>query len=85
MFAIHASDFRKNMASTLDRVANNAEPVLITRSGASAAVLLDINEYNALIETAYLLSNPTMAARLTRGIAEVEAGRAVSHQLIEVE
>ncbi len=83
MFAVHASDFRKNMAATLDRVSANAEPVLITRSGSSAAVLLDIDEYNSLVETAYLLSNPAMAARLARGIAEIEAGRATVRKLIE--
>ncbi|STZ76053.1 type II toxin-antitoxin system Phd/YefM family antitoxin [Bergeriella denitrificans] len=83
MFAVHASDFRKNMAAMLDRVADNAEPVLITRSGASAAVLLDIAEYNALTETAYLLSNPAMAARLAKGIAEVEAGKTTIRELAE--
>ncbi|MCP1659179.1 type II toxin-antitoxin system Phd/YefM family antitoxin [Neisseria perflava] len=83
MYALHTSDFRKNLAATLDRVADNAEPVLITRSGASAAVLLDINEYNALMETAYLLSNPVMAARLAKGIADVGAGRAAVRELVE--
>lgn len=83
MFALHASDFRKNLAATLDRVSENAEPVLITRSGASAAVLLDIHEYNALVETAYLLSNPIMAARLAKGVADVDAGRTKVRELAE--
>lgn len=83
MYAVHASDLRKNLAATLNRVADNAEPVLITRSGANSAVLLDINEYNALIETAYLLSNPTNAARLAKGIAEVEAGKTTIRELAE--
>ncbi|ASK27833.1 type II toxin-antitoxin system Phd/YefM family antitoxin [Neisseria chenwenguii] len=81
MFAVHASDFRKNLAAMLDRVADNAEPVLITRSGGAAAVLLDINEYNALTKTAYLLSNPVNAARLAKGIAEVEVGNTAVREL----
>ena len=36
MYAVHASELRKNLAATLDRVADNAEPVLITRSGGAA-------------------------------------------------
>ena len=83
MYAVHASELRKNLAATLDRVADNAEPALITRSGGAAAVLLDINEYNALAETAYLLASPANAARLAKGVADVAAGRTAVRGLAE--
>ena len=61
------SEFRKNLASNLDRVNDDCEPVLITRDrGKPAAVLMSLEEYASSEETMYLLRSPKNAAGLAR-------------------
>ena len=54
-------ELRNNLSSLLDDVSDRREHVLVTRNGAPAAVLVPIDEYEALEETAEVLgtSAPT--------------------------
>ncbi len=59
------SDFRKNLAATIDQVNDDHEPVLITRDrGKPAAVLMSLEDFASFEETRYLLKSPANAARL---------------------
>jgi antitoxin YefM len=76
------SELRKNLASTLDRVTEDREPVIITRDrGKPAAVLLSLEEFAAFEETAHLLRSPANAARLAESIAEFDAGGGTARKL----
>ncbi|WP_422136501.1 type II toxin-antitoxin system Phd/YefM family antitoxin [Endozoicomonas sp. ALD040] len=77
------SDFRAQLASTMDRVNDNHKPVMVTRQNGKPAVLMSVEDFNAYQETAYLMSSPENARRLNEAIAEIEAGNAVQHGLIE--
>ncbi len=78
------SDFRKNMASAIDQVADDHEPVLITRSGGkAAAVLMSLEDFASFEETRYLLKSPENAKRLLNAIEELDAGRGCEKALIE--
>ena len=68
MDAITYSSARANLASTMDRVCSNHEPLIITRSGEKAVVMLSLEDYKALEETAYLLRSPANARRLLSSI-----------------
>lgn len=72
MEAISYSHARANLARTLDSVVEDHAPVIITRQGEGAVVLLSLADYEALAETAYLLRSPANARRLLASIAEVE-------------
>ena len=74
MHTISYTTARTEFANTLDRVNDNQEPIIITRNGKASAVLLSMEEYESLQETAYLLSSPKNAQRLYESIAEVESG-----------
>ncbi len=65
-----------NFANTLDRVRDDCEPVIITREGDDAYIVLTLDEYNRLEETAYLLRPPANAARIQRSMEESESGLA---------
>lgn len=54
------SDFRKSIKGYIDSVIENNEPVLINR-GRQGAVLVSLNEYNAMARTASVLSSRTGA------------------------
>ncbi|APP79778.1 type II toxin-antitoxin system Phd/YefM family antitoxin [Xanthomonas hortorum pv. vitians] len=83
MDTITYSAARASLADTMDRVVNDHEPVIITRSGERAVVMVSLEDYKAMEETAYLLRSPKSAQRLLESIAQLEAGRGKERELAE--
>ncbi len=81
MDAITYSAARANLASTMDRVCNDHETLIITRNGAQSVVMLSLEDFKALEETAYLLRNPTNAKRLLAAASQLNAGKGVERKL----
>jgi antitoxin YefM len=81
--AITYSAARANLADTMDRVCEDHEPIIITRNGQQAVVMVSLEDYNAMEETAYLLRSPRNAKRLVDAIAELEAGKGHERKLVE--
>lgn len=77
------SESRANYAETLDSVVNDREEVVITRAGHEPVVIVSLDDYQALKETAYLLRSPENARRLITAIERLEAGGGASHELAE--
>jgi antitoxin YefM len=71
-------ELRSNLSSLLDEVSDRRDHVLVTRNGAPAAALIPIDEYEALEETAEILSDPDAVAALEAGLSELERGETVS-------
>ena len=72
---------RANLASTMDRVCSDHEALIITRNGDQAVVMLSLEDYKALEETAYLLRTPANAKRLLSAAAQLGAGKGVEREL----
>lgn len=84
MRATTYSDFRRNLSATIDGVADDHEPVLITRSGGkAAAVLMSLEDFAAFEETRYLLQSPENSERLLKAVQELDADNGVEQALIE--
>lgn len=83
MDAISYSTARANLATTMDRVCNDHAPVIITRKGESSVVMLSLDDYQALEETAYLLRSPANARRLLDAMEQLSAGQGSEHELAE--
>ena len=84
MKATTYSDFRRNLSATIDEVADDHEPVLITRSGGkAAAVLMSVEDFASFEETRYLLASPENAKRLLKAVEELDEGRGAEKALIE--
>jgi antitoxin YefM len=81
MDAITYSSARANLASTMDRVCSDHEPLIITRNGEKAVVMLSLEDYKALEETAYLLRTPANAKRLLSAAGQLNAGKGVERKL----
>jgi antitoxin YefM len=75
MKAITYTAARESLASTMDSVCDNHEPVVITRNRDQSVVLMSLQDYEALEETAYLLRVPANAKRLLASIESLEKGR----------
>lgn len=68
------TDARNNLASMMDRVVEDRDPAVITRTGREAVVMVAQGEWEAIQETLHLLSSPRNAQRLHAAIAELDAG-----------
>jgi antitoxin YefM len=65
----------------MDRVVEDHDCTIITRSNRPAAVLMALEDFESWQETAYLLSSPVNAARLLRSIRELDEGRGTAREL----
>jgi antitoxin YefM len=71
-------EFRTNLSELLSDVADRRDHVLVTRNGKPAAALVPIDEYEALEETAEILSDSVTLAQIEAGIAELTRGESVT-------
>lgn len=83
MDAITYSSARANLASTMDRVCNDHEALIITRNGQQSVVMLSLEDFTALEETAYLLRSPANARRLLTSIGQLSSGAGTARTLSE--
>ena len=83
MNAISYTSARANLAKTMDRVCSDHEPLIITRNGEQSVVMLSLDDFKALEETAYLLRSPANARRLLAATQELEAGKGKVRKLVK--
>lgn len=83
MDSISYSDARARLAKTMEKVCDDHTPIVITRKSARSVVMMSLEDYQALEETAYLLRSPRNARRLLESIAELEAGAGTEKELLE--
>jgi antitoxin YefM len=81
--AISYTTARANLAQTMKRVCADHEPLIITRNGEPSVVMLSLDDFKALEETAYLLRSPNNARRLMDAIDSLTAGGGQEHALAE--
>jgi len=74
---------RANLAKTMEKVCNDHTPVIITKNRDHSVVMISLEDYQALEETAYLLRSPRNAQRLLESISQLEAGGGLPKELIE--
>ena len=81
MKAITYTAARENLATTMDQVCDDHDPVIITRNREQAVVMLSLADYESLQETAYLLRSPANARRLLESIEELAKGKGIAKSL----
>ncbi|WP_255093995.1 type II toxin-antitoxin system Phd/YefM family antitoxin [Synechococcus sp. J7-Johnson] len=73
---------RANLAQTMRQVCDDHEPLIITRRGEPAVVMLSLDDFKAMEETAHLLRSPANARQLLESIAALGAGDGEVHELL---
>ena len=81
--AVNYTEARANLASIMDRVTEDHDTVIVTRQKAKPVVIMSLEDYNSIQETAFLLRSPENAARLRRGMEQVERGEAKVRELLD--
>ncbi|MCF8076248.1 MAG: type II toxin-antitoxin system prevent-host-death family antitoxin [Desulfotignum sp.] len=83
MEAITYTAARQNLAKTMEKVCNDHSPVIVTRKASNSVVILSLEDYEALEETAYLLRSPKNMKRLLESIAQLENNNGIERELID--
>jgi len=74
---------RQNLAKTMEKVCRDRAPVIVTRKTSESVVIMSLEDYEALEETAYLLRSPKNARRLMESIMQLEEGKGTERKLTE--
>ena len=82
MRAITYTSARSNLASTMKKVCDDHNPVIITRKNNESVIIISLEDYESLTETTYLLKSPKNAKRILGSIEELEAGKGKQRELI---
>jgi antitoxin YefM len=83
MEVLNYTEFRQNLAKSLDKVNDDAEIVIVSRSKGKNVVVMDLEEYNAMTETLHIVKSEPNRKRLQEAIDEMNSGVHYSHNLIE--
>jgi antitoxin YefM len=82
---VPAREFRSRLSELLSDVADRRDHVLVTRNGKPAAALVPIDEYEALEETAEILSDSATLAAIEAGLSELANGETITLQALRTE
>ena len=83
MKAITYTAARQNLAKTIEKVCKDHTPVIVTRKTNDSVVIMSLEDYEALEETAYLLRSPKNTRRLIESIAQLESGQGSVRELLD--
>jgi len=83
MDAMTYTKAKRSLSETMERVCQDHAPVIVTKRGDGAVVIMSLEDYESLVETSYLLKSPSNARRLLASIKELEDGRGKQRQLAE--
>ncbi len=68
----------------MDQVNDDHEPVIVTRAKGRPVVLVSLEDWASMDETAYLMASPANAKRLLEAIRELEAGKGLKRDVIDI-
>jgi antitoxin YefM len=83
MIAISGSKVRSNFKEICDKVIEDIEAVIVTRTRGENVVLISEKEYNNIMENFKIFSNPERYQKIKNGILQYENGKASERKLID--
>lgn len=79
------SHTRQNLSEIMNKVVDDRAPVLITRQSGEPVVMMSLQDFNALEETAYLMRSPKNAKRLIESIEQLAANGGETRELVNAD
>jgi len=77
------TEARENLSNIIEKVCEDHDPLVITKRRDKAVVMISLEDYESMEETAYLLRSPRNMQRLLESIKELEEGKGKERKLIE--
>jgi antitoxin YefM len=84
MEVLNYTEFRKNLTKSLNKVNDDAEVVVVSRSKGKNVVVMSLEEYNSINETLHLTSSKRNRKRLDEAIEEMDKGKFSKHLLADI-
>jgi len=76
MRAVTYSDAKKNLKALIHTVCKDSEPaIIVSTQSEDQAVLISLEEYQAMEETSYLLSSPANREHLEKSLKQAQSGQ----------
>ena len=77
MQIVTATELKSKMREIFNHSSDSHEPIIVKRPHGKNMAIIELEEYESLKETAYLLGNPNNAKHLADSIAELDAGEII--------
>ncbi|MET9327204.1 type II toxin-antitoxin system Phd/YefM family antitoxin [Tsukamurella sp. NPDC003166] len=78
MTTLPLAEVRANLSKLVDSAVRTHERIEVTRQGRRAAVLLSAEDYDSMIETLEILSDPELVRAIHESEAEMDEGEVYS-------
>ena len=80
MRAVSYSNARKNLRALIQSVCKDSEPaIIVSTKSEDQAVLMSLEDFQSLEETAYLLRSPANREHIEKALQEVKDGKLVEY------
>lgn len=85
MKTLSSTELRANLSAVMDRVNDDHEPVIVHRAKGKPVVMVSLEDWASMDETAYLLASPANRRALMQSIAELDAGHGIVKTMEELQ
>jgi antitoxin YefM len=83
MKVVNYTEFRNNLAESLNTVNDDGDIVVVSRSKGKNVVVMSLDEYNSIQETLHLTSTVANRKRLDKAVKHMNEGKFIWKALIE--
>jgi antitoxin YefM len=84
MLVANISQFRKDLKFYIDSVTDNHDTLIVNGNG-KTVVVMSLDDYNATIETQYLLSTEANRKMMYKSMQELKEGKVVTKTIEELQ
>ncbi|HEY5880456.1 MAG TPA: type II toxin-antitoxin system Phd/YefM family antitoxin [Nakamurella sp.] len=85
MTTLPLAEARANLSRLIDEAVTTHQRIEVTRKGRRAAVILSADDYDSIMETLDILSDPDLMRDIREGEAELDRGESVSLETVTEE
>lgn len=73
---------KRNLMKILKKVQDDGDPIIITKDGKAAGILVSTEEYEGLLETTEILRDKKLMKSLKRSMEDFEKGKTFTHEQV---
>lgn len=71
------TELRKNLKEHIDAVIADNDALIVDRGNNTGVVMISLEEYNSIMETEYIMSNPDVLADIQQSLKEISEGKGI--------
>lgn len=75
------TELRKNLKEHIDAVIADNDALIVNRGNNTGVVMISLEEYNSIMETEYIMSNPEVLADIQQSLQEISEGKGIEVNL----